>query len=53
MDTSPESYLTVRQHANALARDAHPVAWRKHRNEPLDQLFCAIWLDQFGDETSA
>jgi len=52
MDTSSESYLTVRQHADALAREAHPKKWRQHRNEPFDQLFRAIWLDQFGDETT-
>lgn len=52
MDTSPESYLTVRQHADALAHEAHPGKWRQHRNEPLDQLLHAIWLDQFGDETT-
>ena len=52
MDTLSESYLTVRQHADALAHEAHPVAWRKYRNDPLDQLFRAIWLDQFGDETT-
>ena len=52
MDTSPESYLTVRQHADALASDARPKKWRQHRNEPLDQLFRAIWLDQFEDEAT-
>ncbi len=48
----PETYFTVRQHADALAREAHPGKWRQHRNEPLDQLLRAIWLDQFGDETT-
>ena len=48
----PETYPTVRQCADALAREARHVAWRRHRNEPLDQLFRAIWLDQFGDETT-
>ena len=52
METSSETYLTVREHADALAQEAHPRAWRKHRNEPLDQLFRAIWLDQFEDETT-
>ena len=52
MDTSSESYLTVRQHADALAHEAHPKKRRQHRNEPLDQLVRAIWLDQFGDETT-
>ncbi len=50
METSSESYLTVRQHADALAREAHPVTWRQHRNEPLGQLLRAIWLDQFEDD---
>ncbi len=50
MNTSSESYLTVRQHADALAREAHPRAWRRHRNEPLDQLLPAIWLNQFEDD---
>ncbi len=49
MVTSPETYLTVRQHADDLARECHPRSWRQHRNEPLDQLFPAIWLDQFED----
>ncbi len=52
METSSETYLTVRDHADALAREAHPRAWRKHRNEPLDQLFRAIWLDQFKDDST-
>ena len=52
MVTSPETYLTVRQHADDLARECHPRSWRQHRNEPLDQLFPAIWLDQFEDETT-
>lgn len=48
----PETYFTIRQHADALTREAHPVTWRQHRNEPLDQLLRAVWLDQFGDETT-
>ena len=52
MVTPPETYLTVRQHADDLAREGHPRSWRQHRNEPLDQLFPAIWLDQFEDETT-
>ena len=52
MATSPETYLTVRQHADGLARELYPRAWHKHRDEPLDQLFPAIWLDQFADEAA-
>ena len=52
MNSSSETYLTVRLHADALAHDAYHSSWRKHRNEPLDQLFHAIWLDQFEDETT-
>lgn len=52
MVTSPETYLTVRQHTDDLARECHSRSWRQHRNEPLDQLFPAIWLDQFEDETT-
>ncbi len=48
----PETYLTVRQHADALAHEADPGKWRQHRIEPLDQLLRAIWLDQFGDEAT-
>ncbi len=52
MGASPETYLTVRQHADDLARECHPRSWRQHRNEPLDQLFPAIWLDQFEDKAT-
>lgn len=52
MATSPETYLTVRQHADGLARELYPLAWRKHRDEPLDQLLRGIWLDQFADEAA-
>ena len=52
MATSPETYLTVRQHADALARGLYPSAWRQHRDEPLDQLLRGIWLDQFADEAA-
>lgn len=52
MGTSPETYLTVRQHADSLARELYPRAWRQHRDEPLDQLLRGIWLDQFADEAA-
>ena len=52
MVTSPETYLTVRQHADGLARELYPRAWRQHRDEPLDQLLRGIWLDQFADEAA-
>ena len=50
MSKPPETYLTVRQHADALARKRYPEAWRQHRDEPLEQLLPAIWLDEFEDE---
>ncbi len=50
MNTSSETFLTVREHADALAHELHPKAWRKYRNEPLNQLLPAIWLDEFEDE---
>ena len=52
MGASPETYLTVRQHADGLARGLYPHAWRQHRDEPLDQLLRGIWLDQFADEAA-
>ena len=45
-----ETYLTVRQHADALAKECYGEYWGLYRNEPLDQLFAAIWRDEFGDE---
>ena len=50
MNTPSETFLTVREHADALAHELAPKAWRNRRNEPLNQLLPAIWLDQFEDE---
>lgn len=52
MDASSQTYRTVRQHADALALDRFPRAWRKHRDEPLGQLLPAVWLNQFDDDLS-
>ncbi len=50
MNTPSETFLTVRQHADALARECYGDNWRQRRNEPLEQLLPAIWLDEFEDE---
>ena len=52
MVTSSKSYLTIREAADELARERFSDQWQDHRNEPLDRLFPAIWLDEFQDEAT-